>query len=217
MEKQVIVFATNNKNKLSEVRAILGERFEIKSLGEIGCNEELPETHNTLEENALEKALYVRKHYGYDSFADDTGLEVDVLGGKPGVYSARYATMAEEGWTDAASCSSHDAEANMRKLLLMLGDEKNRTAQFKTVVSLIMNGKTYQFTGIVRGVITTERHGGEGFGYDPVFRPYQEDPDDTTPVTLLDRTFAEMTSEEKNNISHRGRAMQKLVGFLSQN
>ncbi len=214
---QTLVFATNNAHKLSEVREILGKNFRVLSLSDIDCREELPETHETLEENSMEKAVYVCQRYGYDCFADDTGLEVDVLGGKPGVYSARYATMAEEGWTDTASCSSHDAEANMRKLLLMLSDEKNRAAQFKTVVSLIMNGKTYQFTGIVRGVITTERHGGEGFGYDPVFRPYQEDPDDTTPVTLLDRTFAEMTSEEKNNISHRGRAMQKLVGFLSQN
>ena len=187
---QTLVFATNNAHKLSEVREILGKNFRVLSLSDIDCREELPETHETLEENSMEKAVYVCQRYGYDCFADDTGLEVDVLGGKPGVYSARYATMAEE---------------------------KNRAAQFKTVVSLIMNGKTYQFTGIVRGVITTERHGGEGFGYDPVFRPYQEDPDDTTPVTLLDRTFAEMTSEEKNNISHRGRAMQKLVGFLSQN
>lgn len=214
---QTLVFATNNAHKLSEVREILGDKFRVLSLNDIDCHEELPETHETLEENSLEKATYVSQHYGYDCFADDTGLEVEALSGKPGVYSARYATIAEGEWQDTEAYNSHDAEANMQKLLLMLKDNKRRAAQFKTVVSLIMNGVTHQFTGIVKGEITTERHGGEGFGYDPVFRPYQEDPDDTTPVTLLDRTFAEMTSEEKNNISHRGRAMQKLVGFLSQN
>ena len=212
---QTLVFATNNAHKLSEVREILGDKFRVLSLNDIDCHEELPETHETLEENSMEKAVYVSQRYGYDCFADDTGLEVEALSGKPGVYSARYATIAEGEWQDTEAYNSHDAEANMQKLLLMLKDNKRRAAQFKTVVSLIMNGVTHQFTGIVKGEITTERHGGEGFGYDPVFRPYEEDPDKTLPVTLHDRTFAEMSSEEKNNISHRGRAMQKLARFLS--
>lgn len=209
-----IVFATNNAHKLEEVRQILEGRYEVLSLRDINCHEELPETHETLEENSLEKAQYVKEHYGYDCFADDTGLEVDALDGKPGVYSARYATISEGKWT--ATNDSHDAESNMQKLLLMLDNtpEQKRQAQFKTVVSLIVNDETHQFTGIVKGMIATERHGDEGFGYDPLFFPYEEDPDVTSPTTLSTRTFAEMTGEEKNNISHRGRAMRKLALFL---
>ena len=209
-----IVFATNNAHKLEEVRQILEGRYEVLSLRDINCHEELPETHETLEENSLEKAQYVKEHYGYDCFADDTGLEVDALDGKPGVYSARYATISEGKWT--ATNDSHDAESNMQKLLLMLDNtpEQKRQAQFKTVVSLIVNDETHQFTGIVKGMIATERHGDEGFGYDPLFFPYEEEPDVTSPTTLSTRTFAEMTGEEKNNISHRGRAMRKLALFL---
>ena len=209
-----IVFATNNAHKLEEVRLILEGRYEVLSLRDINCHEELPETHETLEENSLEKAQYVKEHYGYDCFADDTGLEVDALDGKPGVYSARYATISEGKWT--ATNDSHDAESNMQKLLLMLDNtpEQKRQAQFKTVVSLIVNDETHQFTGIVKGMIATERHGDEGFGYDPLFFPYEEEPDVTSPTTLSTRTFAEMTGEEKNNISHRGRAMRKLALFL---
>lgn len=209
-----IVFATNNAHKLEEVRQILEGKYEVLSLRDINCHEELPETHETLEENSLEKAKYVKEHYGYDCFADDTGLEVDALNGKPGVYSARYATISEGKWT--ATNDSHDAESNMQKLLLMLDNipEQKRQAQFKTVVSLIINDETHQFTGIVKGMIATERHGNEGFGYDPLFFPYEEDPDVTSPFTLSTRTFAEMTGEEKNDISHRGRAMRKLAQFL---
>ena len=211
---QKLVFATNNEHKLSEVRQILAGKYEVLSLNDINCHEELPETHETLEENSMQKARYVKEHYGYDCFADDTGLEVDALSGRPGVYSARYATINEGEWQ--ATGESHDAEANMQKLLLMLNGTavEERTAQFKTVASLIMGNEEKQFTGIVRGMITTERHGEEGFGYDPVFRPYEEDPDECTPTTLLPVTFAEMSGEEKNRISHRGRAMQKLANYL---
>lgn len=199
---------------MKEVREILQGKFEVLSLNDINCHEELPETHETLEENSLEKARYVKEHYGYDCFADDTGLEVDALNGKPGVYSARYATISEGGWK--ATEDSHDAEANMQKLLMMLCNvpEQKRTAQFKTVVSLILDGQTIQFIGSVKGMIATERHGAEGFGYDPIFYPYKEDPDNAMPVTLLPTTFAEMSNEEKNSISHRGRAMRKLASFL---
>lgn len=209
-----IVFATNNAHKLEEVREILQGKFEVLSLKDIDCHEELPETHETLEENSLEKAQYVYEHYGYDCFADDTGLEADALNGKPGVYSARYATISEGEW--AATEESHDAEANMQKLLLLLRNvpEQERTAQFKTVVSLIKDGVMHQFCGIVCGMITTERHGEEGFGYDPIFRPYKEDPDHATPTTLLTQTFAQMSGKEKNAISHRGRAISKLAYFL---
>ena len=205
-----LVFATNNAHKLEEVRQILAGRYEVLSLNDIDCHEELPETHETLEENSLEKVRYVKEHYGYDCFADDTGLEVDALKGKPGVYSARYATISEGAWN--ATGESHDAEANMQKLLLMLSDtpQEQRTAQFKTVVSLIQGDQAMQFVGRVKGMIAIERHGDEGFGYDPIFFPYNEDPDECQPTTLLPTTFAEMSGEEKNSISHRGRAMRRL-------
>lgn len=188
---KTLVFATNNLHKLEEVRDILGGSFRIASLKEIECTDDIPETADTLEGNALQKARYVKDKFGYDCFADDTGLEVEALGGAPGVFSARYAGPG------------HDSEANMQKLLKELEGKTNRQAQFRTVVALILEGREYTFEGIVRGTILTERRGTAGFGYDPVFVPegYAE-------------TFAEMGSEEKNRISHRARAVQKLADFL---
>ncbi|MBQ0073476.1 MAG: non-canonical purine NTP diphosphatase [Prevotella sp.] len=200
---KVIVFATNNEHKLSEVRQILSGMFEVKSLKEIGCFEELPETHETLHENAVQKAEYVKEHYGYDCFADDTGLEVATLNGKPGVYSARYASISEGDWK--AKDGDHDSEQNMKKLLHMLNGKENRSAQFKTVIAWLVGNEKHLFEGIVTGDITKERHGAEGFGYDPIFQP-----------TGYDVTFAEMSAEEKNSISHRGRAIQKLMEFLNK-
>lgn len=194
-----LVFATNNAHKLDEVRAILqGTSLEILSLNDIQCHEEIPEDAPTLEGNAMQKARYIKEHYGYDCFADDTGLEVTALGGAPGVYSARYASLADD------TASPHDSEANMRRLLHELDGEANRSAQFRTVIALIFQGKEHLFEGIVRGTITTERHGTDGFGYDPIFQP------DGYSVT-----FADMTADEKNAISHRGRATKKLEEFFS--
>ena len=187
-----IVFATNNQHKLSEIRQILGNRVEVLSLKDIGCNADIPETGNTLEENALQKAQYVYDNYHIDCFADDTGLEVDALGGAPGVYSARYA--GGEG---------HDSEANMTKLLGELGENNNRRARFRTVIALIQQGEVHEFEGIVNGQIIRERRGGEGFGYDPIFQP-----------DGYDQTFAELGIEIKNQISHRARATQKLADYL---
>ena len=189
-----IVFATNNQHKLSEIRQILGGRVEVLSLNDIDCHVDIPETGTTLEENALQKAQYVYDHYHIDCFADDTGLEVEALGGAPGVYSARY---AGEG---------HDSEANMTKLLHELGENNNRRARFRTVIALIQQGEVHQFEGIVNGQIIRERRGGEGFGYDPIFQP-----------DGYDQTFAEMTAEDKNSISHRGRATAKLADFVLKN
>ncbi len=197
-----IVFATNNKHKLEEVRQILGSQVDVLSLNDIGCHEDIPETGTTLEENARQKAEYIWQRYHCDVFADDTGLEVDALGGAPGVYSARYAG------------ESHDSEANMSKLLKELGDNDNRRARFRTVVALIQKKdvcpcgctsikQEHLFEGIVEGNITRKRSGVGGFGYDPVFLP-----------DGYDRTFADMTEEEKNSISHRGRAVKKLCDFL---
>lgn len=189
--KEKLVFATNNAHKLEEVAAMLGERIELLSLRDIGCHADIPETGKTLEENALIKARYVNEHFGTDCFADDTGLEVEALGGEPGVYSARYA--GGEG---------HDAVANMKKLLTRLQGVDNRRARFRTVIALIRNGQTYEFEGIVNGTIITEPHGDGGFGYDPVFVP-----------DGYSQTFAEL-GDVKNHISHRARAVQKLVDFL---
>ena len=197
-----IVFATNNQHKLSEIRDILGESIEVLSLKDINCDVDIPETGKTLEENALQKAQYVYDHYHIDCFADDTGLEVDALGGAPGVYSARY---AGEG---------HDSEANMAKLLKELGDKDNRKARFRTVIALIQKKnicpcgcnsikEVHQFEGIVDGEIIRERRGGEGFGYDPIFQP-----------DGYDKTFAELGMDIKNHISHRARATQKLADYL---
>ena len=191
-----IVFATNNKHKLSEIRDILGNEIEVLSLDEIDCHADIPETSDTLEGNALQKAHYVYDNYHISCFADDTGLEVDALGGEPGIYSARYAG------------NNHDSEANMTKLLAKLGDNKNRKARFRTVIALIIDGKNVEekiFEGIVEGSIIKERRGGEGFGYDPIFQPEG-----------YNHTFAELGSDIKNKISHRARATAKLVDELKQ-
>ncbi len=188
-----IVFATNNKHKLEEIKDILGKDFEIVSLVEIGCHEDIPETGLTLEENARQKSTYIVEHYNHDCFADDTGLEVDALNGEPGVHSARYA----EG-------TDHDSEANMRKLLSKMSNVKDRTARFRTVISLIINAVEHQFEGRVEGRIATEKHGKEGFGYDPIFIPEG-----------YDKSFAELGEEVKNQISHRARAVKKLAEYLS--
>ena len=188
-----IVFATNNKHKLEEIKDILGKDFEIVSLAEIGCHEDIPETGLTLEENARQKSTYIVEHYNHDCFADDTGLEVDALNGEPGVHSARYA----EG-------TDHDSEANMRKLLSKMSNVKDRTARFRTVISLIINGVEHQFEGRVEGRIATEKHGKEGFGYDPIFIPEG-----------YDKSFVELGEEVKNQISHRARAVKKLAEYLS--
>ncbi len=198
-----IVFATNNQHKLSEVRQILGDSIEVLSLNDIGCHEDIPETGTTLEANAQQKAQYVYDHYHIDCFADDTGLEVDALGGAPGVYSARYAAIG------CAATSSqpidHDSEANMTKLLNELGENNNRNARFRTVIALIQQGELHEFEGIVNGQIIRERRGGEGFGYDPIFQP-----------DGYDQTFAELGTEVKNHISHRARATKKLCEFLKR-
>lgn len=204
-----IVFATNNSHKLDEARKILGNDFEVVSLADINCHDELPETSNTLEGNALQKANYVWEHFlkGTNTpvVADDTGLEVDALGGEPGVRSARYDDN-----------SDHDSEANMRKLLAKLAGKDNRKARFRTSIALLVdNGDTgkegekynkYAFEGIVDGNITNEKHGTEGFGYDPIFQP-----------DGYDKTFAELGAGIKNTISHRARAMQKLADFIKSN
>lgn len=186
-----LVFATNNQHKISEVRDILGKHFEILSLSEIGCNEDIPETAETLEENASQKSRYVFEKYGYNCFADDTGLEVEALDMKPGVYSARYAGEQK---------NSND---NMNKLLVQLDKIKNRKARFKTVISLIIDGHETLFEGIVNGNILTERHGEKGFGYDPIFQP-----------DGYDTSFAQMNLSDKSKMSHRGLAVSKLIDYL---
>lgn len=186
-----IVFATNNKHKLQEVKAILGNSFEIISLQELGCYDDIPETADTLEGNALLKAEYIYKKFGVDCFADDTGLEVEVLNGAPGVCSARFA--GEE----------HDAKKNMRKVLDLMKNETNRRACFRTVVSLILGGEKYFFEGKICGELRYEPYGEAGFGYDPIFIP-----------DGYNRTFAEMKDSEKNAISHRALAVKKFSDFL---
>lgn len=186
-----LVFATNNAHKLDEVRKILGEKFNVLSLKEIGCNDDIAETAETFDGNALIKARYIRDKYGYDCFADDSGLEIDALGGAPGVYSARYAGEA------------HDSEKNMAKVLEQLQGIENRAARFRTVIALILDGKEHLFEGEIAGRIIEERRGAGGFGYDPIFIPDGET-----------RTFAEMDDAQKNGISHRARAVKKLVAFL---
>ena len=186
-----LVFATGNVGKLREASEILGEGFELVSLAQVGIEEDIPETGETLVDNSLQKALYLYDRIGCDCFADDTGLEVDALGGAPGVHSARYAT------------DGHDFAANNRLLLKNLEGETNRSAHFRTVIALILDGKEYLFEGRVEGAIATEESGSEGFGYDPLFVPSGE---------II--TFAQMSAEAKNAISHRGRAVAKLVKFL---
>ena len=187
-----LVFATNNRHKLDEVRKIISGYTEIISLSDIDCHEDIPETADTLEGNALQKARYIKEHFGYDCFADDTGLEVEALDNAPGVYSARYAGPG------------HDSEANMNKLLHEMENKENRKARFRTVIALILNGKEYLFEGVVNGTIINEKRGGSGFGYDPIFVP------DT-----YSETFAEMGNDIKNQISHRAETVKKLTAFLS--
>ena len=189
-----LVFATNNPNKLSEIRALVPSGIEILSLKDIHCNEELPETNPTLEENALQKAKYVFDNYGFNCFADDTGLEIDALGGEPGVYSARYA---------GEDCRAED---NMNKVLYKLDGIKQRNAKFRTVIALIIDGEATLFEAECKVNITNTKSGAEGFGYDPIFIP-----------NGFENTFAEMSKVEKGKISHRGKAVKKLVGFLSTN
>lgn len=195
---ETLIMATNNEHKLREIRQILGDKYEVKGLKEIGCLEDIPETSDTLEGNALQKARYVYEHYGLNCFADDTGLEVEALGGAPGIYTARYGSM--NGYGD-----SHDSDANIACLLDRLQGATTRKARFRTVIALLQGGKEHLFEGIVEGEILTERRGQDGFGYDPIFAPVE------TGIT-----FAEMGPAEKNRISHRGRATQKLVDFLGQ-
>lgn len=187
-----LVFASNNQNKIKEIQLLLPESIQILSLEDIGCLEDIPETAATIEGNAILKANYVTAKYGYNCFADDTGLEVETLNGEPGVYSARYAG------------EQRDANDNMDKLLANLKDKSNRIANFKTVICLNWNGEQHLFTGIINGKIIEEKIGTNGFGYDPIFV-----------ADGFDKTFAELTIEEKSLISHRGLAVKQLVDFLS--
>lgn len=187
-----LVFATNNGNKLKEVQALIPSHIKLLSLKDIGCFEDVPETQNTIEGNAIQKAEYIKQHYGYDCFADDTGLEVEALNNEPGVFSARYAGP------------KRDANDNMDLLLKNLKDKPNRNAQFKTVIALHLNNKIETFTGICKGEITETKKGDKGFGYDPIFMPngYAE-------------TFAEIDLKLKNEIGHRGKAVSLLVNYLN--
>ncbi len=192
-KKMQFVFASNNKNKISELQSMLPKTITILSLESIGCFEDIPETANTIEGNAIQKANYVTEKFGYDCFADDTGLEVDALNGDPGVFSARYAG------------EQRSADDNMNKLLEALMFQNERKAQFKTVIALNLNGKQYLFTGIAKGEITLEKIGNQGFGYDPIFQP----------EGFL-QTFAQLSLDVKNKISHRGKATQQLITFLKE-
>lgn len=190
---KTLVFATNNAHKLEEVRAILGNDFQIASLKEIGCHDDIPETADTLEGNAMQKAQYIKDKFGMDCFADDTGLEVEALNNAPGVFSARYAGPG------------HDSEANMKKLLHEMEGKENRKSRFRTVIALLLDGKEYTFEGIVKGNIIEEKRGDSGFGYDPIFVPEG-----------YDLTFAELGNDIKNKISHRAEAVKKLSAFLKK-
>jgi len=188
-----LVFATNNEHKLKELQSLLGNEFRLLSLQDIGCDEEIPEEQATLEGNASQKAWFIFNEYGYNCFADDTGLEIASLNGEPGVYSARYAG------------EDKNAEANMNKVLEKMAKINERNARFRTVISLIINREEKQFEGIVNGIILKEKRGGSGFGYDPIFLP-----------DGFDKSFAEMELSAKNEISHRGRAVRKLVAYLKE-
>lgn len=188
-----LVFATNNLNKLKEVQELMPENIELLSLDDIGCKEDIPETAPTIEGNALQKANYITSRYGLDCFADDTGLEVNALNGEPGVFSARYAGEQK------------NANENMDKLLANLQNKKDRSAQFKTVIALKLGSETHIFTGICQGMITLEKIGKKGFGYDPIFKP-----------DGFNETFAEMELTLKNQIGHRGKAIQQLIDFLQK-
>ena len=189
-----IVFATNNVHKLTELRQMLGDRYEILGLADICCHEDIPETADNIEGNAQMKARYVKEHYGYDCFSDDTGLEIDALNGEPGVLSARYAGPG------------HDSEANIDKVLKKLDGVTERTARFRTAIILLQGDEMHLFEGQVEGAILTERHGTGGFGYDSIFQPLEGD----------GSTFAQMSPQDKNRISHRGRAVARLVEFLNK-
>lgn len=192
-----LVFASNNAHKLEEIRAILGTQYEVKSLKDIGCEVDIPETGSTFPENALQKATYVKEHFGFDCFADDSGLQVEALGGEPGVYSARYAVK------NGVQVEGNKDDANMNVLLEKLANEENRKACFRTSIALIFEGETHFFDGTVEGRIIHEKRGDGGFGYDPIFIP-----------DGYDKTFAELGNEVKNGISHRARAVAKLSDFL---
>lgn len=193
-----LVFATNNTHKLTEISALLGGKFQLLGLQDLDISEEIPEDHETLEENASQKAWYIFNKTGKNCFADDTGLEVDYLDGAPGVYSARYSRIGHPTFPEMEA-----AEGNIRKLLLKMEGASKRSARFRTVISLVLDGEEYQFEGIVEGVITERSSGSKGFGYDPVFIPVG-----------YDLTFAEMDLDLKNRISHRAKAVQGLVNFL---
>ncbi|WP_439181969.1 non-canonical purine NTP diphosphatase [Carboxylicivirga taeanensis] len=188
-----LVFATNNQHKLQEIQALLDSKITLLSLKDIRCEDDIPETGETLEANARQKSEYVYKKFDVNCFADDTGLEIEALNGEPGVYSARYAG------------TDNDAEANMAKVLQCLDGVANRKARFRTVISLIIDGKEFQFVGVVQGTILKNKQGNEGFGYDPIFRPEG-----------YEQSFAEMDIQLKNEISHRGRAIKKLIDFLRE-
>ncbi|MDG1715352.1 non-canonical purine NTP diphosphatase [Lacinutrix sp.] len=187
-----LVFATNNANKLKEVQSLIPQHIKLLSLKDIGCFEDIPETQDTIEGNAIQKVEYVKTNYGYDCFADDTGLEVAALNNEPGVYSARYAG------------EQRDANDNMDLLLTNLKDKSNRKAQFKTVIALHLNGKLETFTGVCKGEITQEKKGNKGFGYDPIFKP-----------TGHTKTFAEIDLKLKNEIGHRGKAVKQLIKYFN--
>jgi len=187
-----LVFATNNKNKIKEIKNLLSNSIELLSLEDINCKEEIPETSDSIAGNALQKAKYIFDNYGHNCFADDTGLEIESLNGEPGIYSARYAGL------------QRDANDNMNKVLAKLKDENNKNAHFKTVIALIINGKETLYEGIAKGKITNKKSGTEGFGYDPIFKPIG-----------FDITFSEMSLEEKNKVSHRGKAVRQLTDYLS--
>ena len=187
-----LVFATNNLNKLKEVELLIPEHIKLLTLKDIGCFEDLPETQSTIEGNAMQKATYIKERYGYDCFADDTGLEVEALNNEPGVFSARYAG------------EQRNAQHNIQKLLKELATKKNRNAQFKTVISLQINNTNYTFTGVCKGEITKTQQGEKGFGYDPIFKPHG-----------YNQTFAEMDLSLKNTIGHRGKAILQLIQFLN--
>lgn len=197
-----LVFATNNPDKLAEIKNLLGESFKLISLADLGFNDEIPETNPTIEENASAKAFFIYNRYSADCFADDTGLEVRALNNQPGVYSARFAGIDGRRFAGTRDI----AEANITKLLYLMEDKKNREARFRTVISLVTGGEEYRFEGVVKGEIIREKRGRGGFGYDPVFVPEG-----------CNRTFAEMNIDEKNLISHRARAFRKLVDFLTLN
>jgi XTP/dITP diphosphohydrolase len=195
-----LVFATNNQHKVEEIGALLGDEFQLLGLQALHISGEIPEDHETLEENASQKAWFIHNMTGQNCFADDTGLEVDCLGGEPGVYSARYARIGNPVFPDM-----EPSEGNIRKLLMKMESMKERSARFRTVISLILSGKEYHFQGIAEGRITKTASGSKGFGYDPVFIP-----------AGYETTFAEMDLAMKNQISHRSRAVQQLVDFLKR-